>query len=171
MALSASQYLHKLSDNFFALFSGNLSRQPSFVGCFFVSFSELSKVKSSEYKDMNDCLSICRSLGVAYSWIGPNHSCWCRMNLPNRSENVSISLCSIKCAFDEQSITPENYQLCPDPVPVRIYATRANPPYHPTPRSYTDVISFKEDTSSTDDDCCLRLLIKSHLMANQMITR
>nr|CAH8871026.1 unnamed protein product [Trichobilharzia regenti] len=113
--------------------SGNLSRQPSFVGCFFVSFSELSKVKSSEYKDMNDCLSICRSLGVAYSWIGPNHSCWCRMNLPNRSENVSISLCSIKCAFDEQSITPENYQLCPDPVPVRIYATRANPPYHPTP--------------------------------------
>ncbi|CAH8662828.1 Xylosyltransferase 2, variant 2 [Schistosoma haematobium] len=126
---------------------GNLSEQPSFVGCFLIRHSELNFVKSSEYKDDNDCLSICRSLGIAYSWLGPSHTCWCMMQLPNESRSIPLSQCSITCTLEGHGFGPNNDPLCPDPVPVRVYATKASPPWHPVPLSLKsgliDLVSSK----------------------------
>ncbi|VDO74210.1 unnamed protein product [Schistosoma mattheei] len=126
---------------------GNLSEQPSFVGCFLIRHSELIFVKSSEYKDDNDCLSICRSLGIAYSWLGPGHTCWCMMQLPNESRSIPLPQCSITCTLEGHGSGPNNDPLCPDPVPVRVYATKASPPWHPVPLSLKsgliDLVSSK----------------------------
>ncbi|CAH8619356.1 unnamed protein product [Heterobilharzia americana] len=54
------------------------------------------------------------------------------MNFPDKSSGVSLSQCSMNCVLGERGFSEDNH-LCPDLVPVRIYATKANPPYHPVP--------------------------------------
>ncbi|CAH8584049.1 unnamed protein product [Schistosoma turkestanicum] len=135
VGVGCSPVTYKSFSSSFCHVQGNLGEQPSFLGCFLIDHRELISVKSSEYKDEKDCLSICRSLGVTYSWLGPSHTCWCMMRLPNGSRNIPLSQCSITCTLEEHEIASTDSSFCPDPVPVRVYATKASPPWHPIPLS------------------------------------
>ncbi|TNN13274.1 Xylosyltransferase oxt [Schistosoma japonicum] len=113
---------------------GNLSERLAFLGCFLVHHNELEFGKSSKYVHEDDCLNICRSLGVAYSWLGPSQTCWCMMQLPNKSMSIPSSQCSTTCTLKE-FIFPSNNPLCSNHILVRVYATNARPPWHPSPIS------------------------------------